>query len=510
MRAMSTGTARPNLTGAVVLSLVLVAVVFALNTWLCAQSALLQMPFVFSNSDMNLYVKWAESIRDQGWLNPRPYHPYVHWMQAIGSYDEWLSWWGGGQIFQSAPLYPYLVAVSITLFDSLLPMHWAQCVFSIGVCAALGWVSYRLTRAPWAGLAGLLLAAGYGPFHAYAFPLLRDMLGWGLTAWVMLAAIEVDVHWGHLTRRRAWSVVLGTGLGLGFLARETFLVVIPAVVAARLWRGYRERDFRGLAALALPIVLAVSVVAYRNLQVGAPLLSTSNRYMENVVIGNAASTHPAVFRAPPEMRALVRAANGDMKKLFVDSVRTHPSLSSWAWLQARKVLSFFDPDEPCDNITLAFMGTISPMVRFGLPHWFIIVPGVLWLFLSLWRRDKQHAWLWALLPLISSSIFLTVAVSRYRQALVVFWLPWAVYALSIVVAHLKSRMPARAAVPALLCVSGWAACWLAPGVIDASAADRPTEYQIAIGIHEQLGETESADAMRALLRERFPGASESP
>src|SRR5687767_444953 len=195
----------PSQRRAAALAALLVLLAFGLNTALLSGSAALEIPFVFGTSDMSSNLKWAETILDQGWLNPRPYHPYAGWMREVGTREEWEGWWGGPAIFHTAPLYPYLVAATLALFDDLRPLHWLQAVWAALLCAALGWISFRLTGKAAAGLAGMLLAAAYAPFHAYSFPLLRDFLGWLLTAAVLVAGMELDARAEDARRRRWWA-----------------------------------------------------------------------------------------------------------------------------------------------------------------------------------------------------------------------------------------------------------------------------------------------------------------
>ena|SRR5438128_2324525 len=89
---------------------VLLCLLYAENLFLCERSALPYFPYVFKNSDMYANLQWARTINEQGWLNPKPYHPYVDWMQSLGSYQDWVRWWGGEATYQQSPLYAYLIS----------------------------------------------------------------------------------------------------------------------------------------------------------------------------------------------------------------------------------------------------------------------------------------------------------------------------------------------------------------------------------------------------------------
>jgi len=46
--------------------------------------------------------------------------------------------------------------------------------------------------------------------------------------------------------------------------------------------------------------------------------------------------------------------------------------------------SLLDPFEPSDNLSIYFVARISPVVRFGLKYWMIVVPGLGGLMLTLY------------------------------------------------------------------------------------------------------------------------------
>src|SRR5262249_23484491 len=155
---------------------------YAVHLSYCQNSALPFLDAVFTNSDMNANLRWAMSINAQGWLNPLPYHPYTKWMHGIAPYTQWVQWWGSHHIFQQSPLYGYLLALSPT---NLILVRIVQGLMSAGVCVFLGLLTTRIAGRN-AGWIAFWLAALYAPFYAYSWPLLRDGLGWFITAALLL------------------------------------------------------------------------------------------------------------------------------------------------------------------------------------------------------------------------------------------------------------------------------------------------------------------------------------
>src|ERR1700687_2613802 len=84
---------------------------YSAHLFYCQHSALPFMDDAFINSDMHANLVWASGIREQGWLNPLPHHPWNNWMQTIAPYSEWVVWWRGENIFQQSPLYAYLLSL---------------------------------------------------------------------------------------------------------------------------------------------------------------------------------------------------------------------------------------------------------------------------------------------------------------------------------------------------------------------------------------------------------------
>ena len=59
---------------------VIVVLLYAANLIYCQHSVLQLLDAGASDSDMHANLMWAKGIREQGWLNPRPYHPWTNWM----------------------------------------------------------------------------------------------------------------------------------------------------------------------------------------------------------------------------------------------------------------------------------------------------------------------------------------------------------------------------------------------------------------------------------------------
>ncbi len=480
----------------------LLVLLWGWHTWRTAGSVMLYFPFVFQASDMYANVKWADSIREQGWLNPHPYHPYVNWMQPIGTQAEWIRWWGGDQIFQQSPLYAYFLAAMFALSDNVLYIHVVQAILGMALCGLLGLMAARLSADRRTGWIAFGLAALYGPFYAYSWALLRDSMAWVITAALLFVLMEL-IRSERPSRQRLWAFGAGLLLGLGYLARESFALLVPLVLLACAVYFGRRREFLTPVSVAVGAGLVVLPLIVRNQLVGAPLLSTSNRLAESLITGQARPSGASIFAIPPQTRSLFEKSEGHAGRLIVETLKTHPNFGSWFRLQWDKALSLFDPYEPIDNVNLCFFGRISPIVRWGLQHWMIITPGLGGLFLSLYRRDVRHAWLWLFLPVMLANVLVGLPFSRYRQFPMVLWIPWAAYFLVELLGAVRQERRLAAVMAGFLAI-GWTLSLGPLARTPREAYDRTTEYLLSVSIYETLGQPENAERMKALIRERFP------
>ena len=477
----------------------------------CASSPVIQFPFVYANSDMYANLLWAKSIQYEGWLNPHPYHPYTTWMQPMGTEQDWAAWWGGSQIFQQSPLYAYFLSVMLWLNGNVLYIHLLQALMGVGLCVLTGLIAHRLTRDSKVSWVAFWIAALYSPYYVYTWTLLRDAMGWVIIAGVLLLLLETRSAGENKSRKYLLMGVIGLLLGIGYLARETFFFIIPLVVLVFAIKAVRERAYVPLTILICALLAALSPLMIRNCLVGAPLFSSSNRFAESFILGNAASAFQNHFYIyiPAEMQPILQKSGGKPGAVIVETLKTHPNLESFLRLQTLKVLSLFDPYEPSDNMSVYFMENFSAPVKWGLRHWMVIVPGVAGLILSVYLKDRRHFWLWLLLMPLLAGVLIGTPASRYRQSLMILWIPWAAYFL-VTLWRLFSTNRRLAWTFAVAAVLGWTACTTVLARVPKAQYERPAEYIIAISLYENSGQTDKAVAMKELFHQKFPGQEPRP
>ena len=480
---------------------VILTALYAANVIYCHDSALHYLDAFFIDSDMHANLLWAEGIRQQGWLDPTPYHPYTGWMQQTAPYPQWLQWWGGQQIFQQSPLYAYL----LSLFIQRTPwMRICQAAMSVATCVLLGLLTRRIAGQA-AGWFAFVLAALYAPFYLYSWPFLRDGLNWFLSA-ALLFVLSKLVASDPASRSQRLEFLAGILLGLGFLAKETYLLIIPItwiVLAAFAWQ---KRQWSGIVRVASATILTISPLLIRNAMVHAPLLSSSNRLAETFIQGNAGDASPTAAVIPSTTGAILSQSGGKTWPLFRATIASHPQgFYGWSKLQLYKLRALFDPYESPDNLSFYFVAHISPLVRFGLRYWMILPLGLAGLFQSVWRRERAHLWLWVLFPIFFVSMFVGIPLSRYRQSLMIFLIPLAAYFLTLVANFVRQHNYRSAVISVLAVALGWALILGPLSRQPRAQYERRLEYLFTAQIWYRLGDVKKEHAAEDLIRQKFPG-----
>jgi hypothetical protein len=357
-----------------------------LHFWAITGTAFPKFGFVLTQSDMYANWQWAQTILAGDWLGREIYHPYFEWMKRIAPLETWYRWWGGKEIFQQAPLYPYLLAG--LLMVSRGSVTWVLLVqLVIGALQPL--VVYRLAARLFdarVGLAGAALTALYGPFIFHQGVLLRDWLPPLLEPLALLALLRARDN----TRGWMWPVS-GAALGLALLAKETILVFLPAVflwiLLDQRW-AWRQAGRAGIWVL-VGLLLSLSPLLFRNVAVGAPVFALSNRAAEGIIEGNAADGFPVGLVHPPSMRGILESSQGHLRGVIQGTLNTyHGDIIRFFKVQFMKLRGLVDPFEVPNNVALSYGVELSPVLRGTLGYGTIFPLGLAGFLLSLraWRR----------------------------------------------------------------------------------------------------------------------------
>ena len=386
-----------------------------LHFWAITRTAFPKIPFVITQSDMFANWEWARTILAGDSLGRDTYHPYFEWMKAIAPLETWYRWWGGKEIFQQAPLYPYLLAGLLALCRG--SVTWVLLVqLLIGAVQPL--VMYRLATRLFdarVGLAGAALTALYGPFIFHQGVLLRDWLPPLLEPLALLALLRAK----ETCRGSDW-LLAGAALGLALLAKETILLFLPLVT---LWilLGHRtawRSAARTVTWVLVGLLLSLSPLFLRNIVVEAPLFAISSRATEGFIEGNAADARPVGLFHPPSMRGILERSQGRLLAVIQETLGTYRR--DWVWffqVQLLKLRALGDFFEVPNNTSFYYGVGLSPVLRMTLGY-SVVFPLGLAGFASATKAWRRHLLVLLYGGATVGGLMLVPIMARYRLTLV--------------------------------------------------------------------------------------------
>src|SRR6185295_2563759 len=400
-----------------ILLLVILAVGLSLRLghfWAISQTSYPRLPLVFGDTDMNATLQWAKTILAGDWLGRNTYHPYFFWMRDLAPLDTWYRWWGGQSIFQQAPLYAYWVATWLALLGkSLSGTLFVQLV--LGALDSL--VIFLLARRLFDVRVGLLAAAMtafYGPFIFQQGTLLRDWLPPLLEPLALLLIVRAR----ETERARDW-LAAGAALGVALLAKESLLLFLPPLFLWLVWQYRRAgpQGMRACAALAVGVIVIMSPLFVRNMVVGAPVLSISNRAPEGFIEGNAPDATPLGLVIPKSLPEILDRSNGRIVTVVHETLRLyHGDGILYSRQLLTKLRALIDAFEIPNNMAFGYAREISPVLRATLTYGLVFPLGLAGLFLSLAKR-RPSGILLLYGAATAAGLLLTIVLARYRLVL---------------------------------------------------------------------------------------------
>jgi hypothetical protein len=352
---------------------------------------------LWSDTDMDTFIRVAHRILDGDVVLREPPHPFHIWHREIAPVERWQGWYLP-HVFYQVPGYYYFLAFLLKLFSgSLTAVKTTQVVIGAAHAALLGAVAKTMIG-PTGGLIVGLLAAIYGPFIATEAMLLREGMGIFLSTASVYLVLRALRHPAPFSPQggRSW-VTAGVVLGLGALMKETGFVLFAAVGAwmiARKWRSPNVTSWRAVLFLCAGFTLVLSPLICRNLVVGAPPLAFNSNFPMTFAIANAAdaSSGGVFFLTPPSFASIMDQARGRMVPVVVATLRTYgdrPGLfleNLWA-----KFSAIWSNAELPDNFSYEYLTGHSALLSL-LPRFVCIwLLGVVGFIMLLAQRTPQTA-----------------------------------------------------------------------------------------------------------------------
>lgn len=405
-------------------------------------------------------------------------------------YDRWakaLVW--GGELpatkLMQAPLYPWFLSLIYRIFGpSLTAVRSVQALLGIFTCAFITVITRRLFRSSTAGIIAGLLAALYLPSLFYEGILLPASLVLFLNALFVLLMVPDTGQ-----ARPARLMAAGFVLGLSVITKPVALLLLPF---ALLYIWFRTKRFSGDAAfdsartadtsgrvetagarrgigmnflrysaLVLGLVFALAPLTIRNARMTGTFVPLTtgggiNFYQGNNPKANGFYSVPFYrgisLGGTPEIQQermwlLAEAAEkrklspGEVSRFWTREGLRHIAAEpgSSAALTFRKFLYFFNRYERANVETISFHRKFGGILALPLPgYWFVLSFALLGIFLTIKRRGRLILLYGGVLTYLAAAVVFYV-LARYRIPVVVFLIPFAGAAMSILLKMIRDR-----------------------------------------------------------------------
>ena len=382
-------------------------------------------------------------------------------------YDKWakaLVW--GGELpatkLMQAPLYPWFLSLIYRIFGpSLTAVRSVQALLGIFTCAFIAIITRRLFRSSTAGIIAGLLTALYLPAIFYEGVLLPATLALFLNAlFVLLMAPDT----GHAGPARL--IAAGFVLGLSVMTKPVVLLLLPFGL---LYFWFRTKKFSGggvnflkyAAALVIGCLFAIAPLTIRNARMTGTFLPLTSGGGINFYIGHNPRAN-GFYSVPfyrgmslggtPEiqrerMYMLAEAAEkrklspGEISRFWTREGLRHIAAEPGAsvTLSFRKFLYFFNMYERASVESMPFHRKFGGIIALPLPgYWFVLSFALLGIFLTRKRWDRLILLYGGVLTYLASAVVFYV-LARYRIPVVIFLIPFAGAAISMLLKMIRDR-----------------------------------------------------------------------
>ena len=427
---------------------------------------------------------------------------YVDWAVKISDGD-----WYGTETFYQAPLYPYFLAVLISIFGpSITLIRLVQMMLGVAGVALIGLAGRKLFSER-TGLVSALMLAAYPPGIYYDGIIQKAALATFLLCAVIAACVYLQ------SEQRWWYAVLaGLSLGLLVLARENALLWTP-LIPVWILLGRRETNWHrwklvgcyagGLALVLLP-------VAARNASLGGEWSPTTFQAGPNFYIGNNIQANgiyaplvpgrgtPMYERADAE-RLAEQAVGHELSAREVSQfwmsrawkeIRQAPG--RWLQLMVAKTFMVFNRYEVPDVESMyIFREYSTPLKLSRIWHFGTLCPLGIWGLIATWG-DRRKLWLYYLLLLtMIAAVVLFFILGRYRNPVAILFIPFAAAGAVDLYSRVREQRWRSISVAAVLLVSGifcnirvheerslQASCYMNMGIAACKAGDLPSGIQL--------------------------------
>lgn len=370
-------------------------------------------------------------------------------VQLLGDARGYFDWavrisdgeWYGTETFYQAPLYPYFLAVLISLFGpSITLIRVVQMILGVVGVALIGLAGRKLFSER-VGLVSALMLATYPPAIYYDGIIQKAALATFLLCVVITACVYLQIE-----QRWWYAVFTGMSLGLLVLARENALLwtpLIPGWILLGIRKPIRQRLVLAVC-FAGGIALILLPVAARNASLGGEWSPTTFQAGPNFYIGNNLQASGIYVPLIPG-RSTPMYERADAQRLAEQSVGRELSAREvsqfwmsrsweeirqspvrWFQLMVAKTFMVFNRYEVPDVESMyVFREFSTPLQLSRIWHFGILCPLGVW-GLVVTRKDWRKLWLYHLLLLsMIAAVALFFILGRYRNPVAILFIPFA-------------------------------------------------------------------------------------
>lgn len=428
---------------------------------------------------------------------------YFDWANKISEGD-----WFGTSTFYQAPLYPYFLAVLITIFGpSITLIRLAQMILGVASVALMGLAGRKLFSAR-VGLVSAFMLAAYPPAIYYDGIIQKAALATFLLCALIAACVYLQSE-----QRGGYAFLAGVSLGLLVLTRENALLwtpVIPLWILLGIGEAERKR-WAWVGCYAGGIAVILLPVAARNASLGGEWSPTTFQAGPNFYIGNNQHANgiyeplvpgretPMYERADAERlaeQAIGRELSArEVSRFWMSRAGEEiwQSPSRWLQLMLAKTFMVLNRYEVPDVESMyIFRGYSVPLELSRIWHFGTLCPLGIWGLIVTWKNWRK-LWLYHLLLLtMIAAIVLFFILGRYRNPVAILFIPFAAVGLVDLYVRVRERkwrstIAAAAAITlsAIICNlavheerSLEASCYMNMGIAASMAGDLPTGIEL--------------------------------
>ncbi len=375
---------------------------------------------------------------------------YFDWAEKISEGD-----WYGTDTFYQAPLYPYFLAVLMTIFGpSVTLIRFVQMALGVAGVALIGLTGRKLFSDR-VGLVSAFMLATYPPAIFYDGIIQKAAL-----ATFLLCLLTTACAYLQSEKLRRYALLTGVSLGLLVLARENALLwtpVIPLWILLGIHDSLRKRlalvgcYFGGVALILMP-------VAARNASLGGEWSPTTfqagpNFYIGNNLLANGIYVPLVPGRGTPmyeraDAERLAEHAVGhelsarEVSKYWMSRAweEIGQSPGRWVQLMVAKTFMVFNRYEVPDVENLyIFRESSVPLMLSRVWHFGTLCPLAIWGVMATWG-DRRRLWLfYVLLLTMIAAVVLFFILGRYRNPVAILLIPFAAAGLVDLIGRVRER-----------------------------------------------------------------------